>query len=175
MSSLKCQSFYSSVNVLTISLYFMFDVAVLQAVQFLTETCRDWFYMAMCTANYRRCTNTKHCGVRSSWSSKKARENYAWFVWFCGQQYRLFIRFHRHVTWQLTGRGLEPLKVRPMVNRTWDHSGYRLSQWETTLQCNDVSHWLSSYLRWYRHDTLISFDSEYIPSQKLASYTLGVQ
>ena len=29
---------------------------------------------------------------------------------------------------------------------TWrDHSGYGLSQWETTLQCNVVSHSLSSY------------------------------
>ena len=95
---------------------------VLQAVQFLTETCRDFskFYMAMCTANYRRCTNTKHCGVRSSWSSKKVRENYAWIACFCGQQDRLFIRFHHHVTWQLTDRDLEPLKLRPMVNRTWD-------------------------------------------------------
>ena len=44
------------------SLSFMFNVDVLQAVPFLTETCRDCsnFYMAMCTANYRRCTNTKH-------------------------------------------------------------------------------------------------------------------
>ena len=34
-----------------------------------------------------------------------------------------------------------------------DHSVYGLSQWETTLQCNVVSHWLSSFLRlcvdWY--------------------------
>ena len=26
-----------------------------------------------------------------------------------------------------------------------DHSGYGLSQWETTLQCNIISHWLSLY------------------------------
>ena len=30
----------------------------------------------------------------------------------------------------------------------WDHSGYGLSQWETTLQCNVVSHWLSPYPEW---------------------------
>ena len=28
------------------------------------------------------------------------------------------------------------------------HSGYGLSQWETTLQCNVVSHWLSPYAEW---------------------------
>ena len=27
----------------------------------------------------------------------------------------------------------------------WDHSENRLNQWETTLQCNVVSHWLSPY------------------------------
>ena len=39
-----------------------------------------------------------------------------------------------------------------------DHSGYGLSQWETTLPCNVFSHWLSPYLEWslwylmlYRH------------------------
>ena len=29
-----------------------------------------------------------------------------------------------------------------------EHPGYGLSQWETTLQCNVVSHWLSSYPEW---------------------------
>ena len=29
-----------------------------------------------------------------------------------------------------------------------DHSGYGLSQWETTLHCNIVSHWLSPYPEW---------------------------
>ena len=28
------------------------------------------------------------------------------------------------------------------------HSGYELSQWETTLQCNVVSHWLRPYTEW---------------------------
>ena len=27
----------------------------------------------------------------------------------------------------------------------WTHSNYELSQWETTLHCNVVSHWLSPY------------------------------
>ena len=29
-----------------------------------------------------------------------------------------------------------------------DHSGYGLGQWETTLTCSTVSHWLSPYLEW---------------------------
>ena len=36
----------------------------------------------------------------------------------------------------------------------WDyrnHSGYGLSQWETTLHCNVISHWLSSYPQWSLH------------------------
>ena len=33
-----------------------------------------------------------------------------------------------------------------MVSR--DHSGYGLSQWETLLQCNIISHWLSPYPKW---------------------------
>ena len=31
------------------------------------------------------------------------------------------------------------------VHNQDDHSGYGLSQWETTLLCNAVSHWLSPY------------------------------
>ena len=29
-----------------------------------------------------------------------------------------------------------------------DQSRYALSQWEMSLQCNDISHWLSAYLDW---------------------------
>ena len=34
----------------------------------------------------------------------------------------------------------------PMLDR--DQSRYTPSQWETSLQCNDVSHWLGAYLDW---------------------------
>ena len=30
-----------------------------------------------------------------------------------------------------------------------NHSGYGLSQWERTLQCNVVSHWMSPYTEWH--------------------------
>ena len=30
----------------------------------------------------------------------------------------------------------------------WGHSGYELSQWQTTLRCNVVCHWLSPYPKW---------------------------
>ena len=30
-----------------------------------------------------------------------------------------------------------------------DHFAYAASQWETTLQCNVVSHWLGAYSKWY--------------------------
>ena len=39
-------------------------------------------------------------------------------------------------------------EVNPMADDT-DPSGYGLSQWETTLQCNVVSHWLSPYREWF--------------------------
>ena len=29
-----------------------------------------------------------------------------------------------------------------------DHALYALSQWETTLQCNGVSHWLGAFTEW---------------------------
>ena len=32
-----------------------------------------------------------------------------------------------------------------------DHSVYAPSQWETTLHCNVVSHWLSAYTKWSLH------------------------
>ena len=35
------------------------------------------------------------------------------------------------------------------VNEAFPHPGYGLSQWETTLQFNVVSHWLSPYLQFY--------------------------
>ena len=30
-----------------------------------------------------------------------------------------------------------------------NHSGYAPSQWEMTIQCNVVSHWLSAYTEWW--------------------------
>ena len=33
-------------------------------------------------------------------------------------------------------------------NQRRDHFWYRLSQWETALQCNAVSHWLRLYSEW---------------------------
>ena len=40
---------------------------------------------------------------------------------------------------------LEPQYI-PRIIR--DHSEYGLSQWETTLHCNVVCHWLSPYKEW---------------------------
>ena len=34
-------------------------------------------------------------------------------------------------------------KITCVMYNTWDHSGYGISQWKTTLQCNIVYHWLS--------------------------------
>ena len=33
-----------------------------------------------------------------------------------------------------------------------DQSRYSPSQWETSLQCNDISHWLGTYLDWSLHN-----------------------
>ena len=35
-----------------------------------------------------------------------------------------------------------------------DHFVHAPSQWETTLQCNVVSHWLGACAKWSRHNTL---------------------
>ena len=37
------------------------------------------------------------------------------------------------------------------INTPSDHSGYELSQWETTLQHNVVSHWLNPQPEWCLH------------------------
>ena len=36
-----------------------------------------------------------------------------------------------------------------------DHIVYAPSQWETTLQCNVVSHWLGAYAKWSLHLTVV--------------------
>ena len=71
-----------------------------------------------------------------------------------------------------------------------DHSGYGLSQWETTLYCNVVSHWLSPYPEWSlglpKNGRGSSFDNDWIEvrigcrsSEKdcfyIYSYTYSVQ
>ena len=40
------------------------------------------------------------------------------------------------------------LNVLSIEQLHWDHSGYVVSQWETTLHCNVVSHWLNPYQEW---------------------------
>ena len=42
--------------------------------------------------------------------------------------------------------------------RSWDHSGYEFSHWETSLHCNDVSRWLSPYPEWSLRSTAIFLD-----------------
>ena len=37
---------------------------------------------------------------------------------------------------------------RKHLNPIGDHFVYASSQWETTLQCNVVSHWLGAYTKW---------------------------
>ena len=54
--------------------------------------------------------------------------------------------------------------------KCWDHSGHELSQWETTLHCNVVSHWLSSYSEW----AMKSMHPQYIPWNVHAAETLCV-
>ena len=55
------------------------------------------------------------------------------------------------------------------------HSGYGLSQWETTLQCNVVSHWLSQYpewsLKWY--PTFISHHNSHTSNFAMSSMSLN--
>ena len=43
---------------------------------------------------------------------------------------------------------IQNLKVIDCWFHTRDQSRYAPSQWETSLQCNDVSHWLGAYLDW---------------------------
>ena len=40
------------------------------------------------------------------------------------------------------------LSIRHVIYTAQDQSRYAPSQWEMSLQCNDISHWLSAYLDW---------------------------
>ena len=60
---------------------------------------------------------------------------------------------HRHLSlmeiprrwhWCRTGASAD----HDFVNCSKDHFGYGLGQWETTLHCNVVSHWLSPNTKW---------------------------
>ena len=43
---------------------------------------------------------------------------------------------------------LEPNRWHLLVLLNHFYSGYELSQWEMLLQCNNISHWLSTYPEW---------------------------
>ena len=50
------------------------------------------------------------------------------------------------ISWMLS------LTSRSVIACTWrDQSSCAPSQWETSLQCNDVSHWLGAHLDWSLH------------------------
>ena len=49
---------------------------------------------------------------------------------------------------QICYSGLNELMVLSPVNLR-DHSGYGLRQWEATLNCKVISHWLSPYPEWF--------------------------
>ena len=52
----------------------------------------------------------------------------------------------------------------------WDHFLYAPSQWETTLQCNVVSHWLDSHTKWsLGRVTLSHFSNHHIYTSLVAS------
>ena len=39
--------------------------------------------------------------------------------------------------------------IAALAHKSRDHPMYAPSQWETSLQCNNVSHWLGTYLDWF--------------------------
>ena len=45
-----------------------------------------------------------------------------------------------------------PLRIMGLFAMNRDHFVYVLSQWETTLQCNVISHWLGTFTIWSLHD-----------------------
>ena len=61
----------------------------------------------------------------------------------------ILMKYRDYLNWILR-RGIINQSVttsRWVVNHSRDHFVYGLSQWETMLQCNIVSHWLSPYTR----------------------------
>ena len=69
-------------------------------------------------------------------------------VWYTSYFYHGSILSHisYHIIDHLASSGLNP-DHSPSVTDT-NHSGHGLRQWETTLQSNVVSHWLSPYTEW---------------------------
>ena len=61
----------------------------------------------------------------------------------------------RHL-WQ----GHEAINIR-------DHFVYTPSQWEMTLQCNVISHWLDAYTRWSRNMFFLSGEATYVTVTKI--------
>ena len=57
--------------------------------------------------------------------------------------------------------------------KSWDHSGHVLIQWETTLHCNVVSHWLNPYPKWlYKSTTINSPTFLYIIKVQITYFNL---
>ena len=72
-------------------------------------------------------------------------------IWPQGDKFTLFTGgWQQAATLNIRSRSLVILH-----NNEWpfcmDHSLYALSQWETALQCNTLSHWFGAYTEWSVH------------------------
>ena len=66
------------------------------------------------------------------------------------------IRYHRAI--KLYPKNSDLTKIGEWSIR--DHLVYALSQWETTLRCNVVSHWLGAYTKWFLASNLSNVSGE---------------
>ena len=72
--------------------------------------------------------------------------------WLCFILFRVIIFYERRDVSKTyntnTAMPLGSAMIAPLLEVTRDHFVNVSSQWETTLQCNVVSHWLGAYTKW---------------------------
>ena len=62
----------------------------------------------------------------------------------CERRWNYCLPTRNYVLYRWAGKNTHKFYKLP-----WDRAGYGVNQWETTLLCNGVSHWLNSYPEWF--------------------------
>ena len=65
---------------------------------------------------------------------------------------------HLHLLWRGKQIGREMIQPRWQLMTSRDHFLYGPSQWEVTLHCNVISHWLGPYMKWFLTRIVIGSD-----------------
>ena len=100
-------------------------------------------------ASYRQqaITWTNDDSVHRCISASPELNEFTYFNWLLWYVYN--ISFHLHLmTYFLVPACFSTQWWRNIQTTYRDHFVYAPNQWETTLQCNVVSHWLGAFTRW---------------------------